>query len=56
MPTVITLTSVTGGAANVSWAYPDAPVDGLDAMRIMLSPESYADSDQNFVYSRFSPS
>jgi hypothetical protein len=38
------------GAANVSWTYPDAPADGLDAMRITMSPESYADSDQNFVY------
>lgn len=38
------------GSANVSWEYPGAPADGLDAMRITMSPQSYANPDKNFVY------
>jgi hypothetical protein len=38
------------GSANVSWEYPGAPADGLDAMRITMSPQSYTDPNHNFVY------
>ncbi len=34
----------------MSWTYPGAPEDGLDAMRITMSPQSYSAGDQNFVY------
>jgi hypothetical protein len=38
------------GSATVSWEYAGAPADGLDAMRITMSPQSVADLKNNLVY------
>jgi hypothetical protein len=41
------------GAANLWWSYRGAPADGLDSVRVTITPIAYEHKDSNFVYWAF---